>query len=199
MQIKSGIYAITAPSGHRYIGSSLNIPKRWGKHRTMLKRGEHHCPGLQAAWRKYDVGISFSVLLICSGSELIFFEQRAIDILKPKYNAARIAGTRAGVKWSLEARARLKAQRNTPEAIAVYREAALRRGPMSAEQKAKISATLATPEVQKKLSIAHSGKFPSAETRAKLSAAHMGNKSWTGRRHSPETRAKMSRAHFARS
>lgn len=50
------------------------------------------------------------------------------------------------------------------------------------------------PEISAKLSAAGMGRTPTAETRAKLTAAKTGNKNWLGRKHTAETRAKMSRA-----
>ncbi len=50
----SGIYSIThIVSGKRYIGSSVNILRRWNAHRSALNR--HICdnPHLQNSWDKY--------------------------------------------------------------------------------------------------------------------------------------------------
>lgn len=52
-----------------------------------------------------------------------------------------------------------------------------------------------TEEMRKRMSQSHLGKFPSAETRAKLSLARMGNKNNFGHKASEETREKMRLAH----
>ena len=50
----SGIYSIThIASGRRYIGSSVNIKRRWNAHRSALNRGINDNPHLQNAWIKY--------------------------------------------------------------------------------------------------------------------------------------------------
>lgn len=46
-----GVYAIcNTLTGKRYIGSSININRRWTAHRCNLRRGSHHSDGLQADW-----------------------------------------------------------------------------------------------------------------------------------------------------
>lgn len=50
------------------------------------------------------------------------------------------------------------------------------------------------PLYRKRNSEARKGRKLSDETRAKMSAAQMGNKKWCGKHHTPETRAKMSAA-----
>jgi len=52
--IISGIYSITQLStGKRYIGSSVNIKRRWNSHKSALNRGINDNPHLQNAWKKY--------------------------------------------------------------------------------------------------------------------------------------------------
>ena len=62
-----GIYSITnTENGKRYIGSSVNIPKRWNLHRWRLDKGEHHSPHLQNSWKKRGAeAFKFEVLLKC--------------------------------------------------------------------------------------------------------------------------------------
>ena len=50
----SGIYSITCvPSGRRYIGQSVNIPRRWRNHKSQLRAGKASNLILQRAWDKY--------------------------------------------------------------------------------------------------------------------------------------------------
>jgi hypothetical protein len=60
----------------------------------------------------------------------------------------------------------------------------IKRGPRSAQARTNMAAA-------GKLRI---GQFVSAETRAKMSAAHKGNQTWLGRKHSAETKKKISSA-----
>jgi hypothetical protein len=51
---QGGIYAVRhVASGKLYIGSAVDILKRWGEHRYHLDRGTHHSRYLQRAWRKH--------------------------------------------------------------------------------------------------------------------------------------------------
>jgi hypothetical protein len=49
-----------------------------------------------------------------------------------------------------------------------------------------------------KISALHTGRKRSAETRAKMSAAQMGNKKFLGKTHTPEVRARIAAAHRGR-
>lgn len=89
----SGIYSITSPSGNQYIGSAVSFRLRWNKHRSRLRAGTHHCAPLQASWEKYgEENFKFEVLIVCTRENLLFYEQSAIDILRPRYNVAKTAG-----------------------------------------------------------------------------------------------------------
>lgn len=61
-----GIYAITCTiNGKIYIGSSNDINRRWGEHRSLLKNGKHSNPHLQKCWNKYGSDyFIFSILEI---------------------------------------------------------------------------------------------------------------------------------------
>jgi hypothetical protein len=51
--MKCGIYQILCQNGHRYVGSSTDITKRWTVHKCFLRQGKHHSQALQQAWVKY--------------------------------------------------------------------------------------------------------------------------------------------------
>ena len=109
----SGIYIIrNTANGNEYVGSAVSIARRWGVHKHHLRNGKHHCAHLQRAWDKYgEDAFAFVRLLLCPRDMLIFFEQRAIDILEPTYNSARIAGSSLGVKARPEVREALSARK----------------------------------------------------------------------------------------
>jgi len=105
--MNSGIYTITSPSGNKYVGSAVNFKARWRQHRHELRRGTHFNNGLQRASSKYGIeNLSFKPILVCAVGDLLFFEQRAIDILKPQYNACRTAGSQLGRKHRPESNAK---------------------------------------------------------------------------------------------
>ena len=50
-----GIYKIiNKVNGKYYVGSSLNINKRWSVHKSALSKNKHHNDHLQNAWNKVD-------------------------------------------------------------------------------------------------------------------------------------------------
>lgn len=91
---QSGIYSITSPSGKRYVGSAVNIRRRWHTHRAHLKKGKHHCRALQRAYDKYAGDLVYSVLVLCPKEDLIKEEQFQMDIagVGTLYNSAPKAG-----------------------------------------------------------------------------------------------------------
>lgn len=59
-----GVYAIhNTITDWRYIGSSLDVERRWQEHRVLLRQGRHHNHALQAAWRRHGED-SFVFVLI---------------------------------------------------------------------------------------------------------------------------------------
>lgn len=80
-----GIYKITCKStGKFYIGSSINIEKRWREHAAQLKNGRHHSILLQRAWDKYGVSdFIFEVVEETDRQTLLNREQFYLDSLKP--------------------------------------------------------------------------------------------------------------------
>lgn len=191
----SGIYAIrNGLNGKAYIGSALNMRKRWSLHRSLLTRGTHHAQPLQRAWAKYgEASFVFEVLEVISDpTALIEREQVWLDGALAEgraYNAAKVAGSRLGMKSPAETRAKIAAKARgrtpTPEARAKMRAAALARSPEVAERIAASRPSLVhTDETKARVSAKLRGIRRSPETRAKMSAAS------TGRKHSPETTAK---------
>jgi len=164
---QSGVYQIAnLANGKLYIGSALDLARRWKKHQTDLARGEHHNRILQYAWNKYGTAaFVFRPLLTCQKSMLRFYEQQLLDKARPEYNICMDAKTRLGVKSPPETGAKISAalrgKRASPET----------RAKMSRDRKGcRLSA-----EHRAKISLAGMGRRPTEETRRKLSAAAMGN------------------------
>ena len=102
---RSGIYEILCiPTGKRYIGSAIDLRCRLRDHRAYLRRSNHHNRYLQRAWNKYGENkFVFRILLYCHKADLIFYEQRAIDLYqvfdsKQGYNLSPTAGSQLGYK-----------------------------------------------------------------------------------------------------
>lgn len=107
----SGIYAIVAPSGSRYIGSAVRIAHRWRIHKSDLRLGKHANPGLTRAFRKYGLdALRFEVVEFCTPSELLNREQFHIDTTpkRKRFNCLLIAGSNLGAKRTPEQRERMR-------------------------------------------------------------------------------------------
>lgn len=182
---KSGIYKIeNSINGHKYIGSAINIKRRWKYHLTSLRNGTHHSQYLQRAWNKYgEDSFVFSILIECCSADLIESEQRFIDNDNPEYNMCLVAGSPLGYKHTKETRAKVSAS------LIGNKRAA---GHKHTEEWKKNNSRLM-------MGNKHSlGIKQSEETKRKKSIActgkHLGSKPWLGRTHTEETKRKMSKA-----
>lgn len=172
----SGVYSITNTlNGHVYIGSAVNISRRWSQHTLLLNRNCHHSGHLQNAWNKYGSdNFEFTVLEYCEIDYLTRCEQFYIDSEYPAYNMSPTAGSNLGIKFSVEARANMS-------------EAHLGK-----------SGRKHTEATRLKISEAHKGMHPSVEARANMSEVQKGNTNSLGYTHTDAARANMSLAAMGR-
>lgn len=93
-------------TGDFYIGSSVNYNYRKWIHLHDLRKGKHHSPILQNSWNKHgESAFIFGVVEeIEEKEELIEREQHYLDVLNPKYNICKLAGSTLGVKHTYKAR-----------------------------------------------------------------------------------------------
>jgi group I intron endonuclease len=101
----SGIYKIQSikKPNRCYIGSAVNITKRWGHHLQELRINKHGNKKLQNHFNKYgESDFQFSVLVGCDKVDLIKTEQYFIDSYKSWFNICPTAGSQLGVKRSEE-------------------------------------------------------------------------------------------------
>lgn len=187
--IVSGIYRIrNVISGTFYIGSSESVYRRFEAHRRHLRSGKHKNRGLQQSWVKHgEEAFRFEIIVRADPADLREVERR---MLVPLLNHPKCC--------------------NMHDETFVYPRTGTKH---SEATKAKISA-----KVQAALAAGKGGKFiPSAETRAKMSAANRGNpgpkghvrseehrqrlseankgnQNWLGKKHSEEAKAKMGKA-----
>ena len=77
-----GIYKIENTKNNKiYIGSSINIEKRFYKHLWMLKKGIHDNNHLQNSFNEYGENyFSFSILELCSEPDLVKRENFYIEL-----------------------------------------------------------------------------------------------------------------------
>lgn len=77
MEIKSGVYKIVnIVNGKFYVGSSININKRWGEHKRSLRKNCHNNDFLQKSWNKHgEINFKFEILeIVIDETELILRE-----------------------------------------------------------------------------------------------------------------------------
>lgn len=177
----AGVYAITSQDGRRYIGSAVNIEKRWKEHRRGLSAGTHHSRFLQRAWNKRGPGaFAFSVLLLCDRGNVLFYEQRCLDAFAPEYNTAPTAGSQLGYRHSAESRARMSASRPRDFSPMKGRNhTAEARARISANRKGKGGGPR-TPERLAKISAALKGRVITDEQRHRIAATLRGTSTGRG-------------------
>jgi group I intron endonuclease len=217
--IISGIYEIrNTKNGHCYIGSSIDIKRRWIEHTRFLDRNNHHSCYLQFAWQKYGKeSFSFLVIEPCECNSLIAREQFYIDTLHPEYNIVQNAGSTLGRKFTDEtkrkmseiAKGRVMSEEHKHKIslalkgrivseLSIAKTVARNRLGQSEETKRKISESHKgkhlSDEHKRKLSIAGKGRVFSEEHRHRIGQAQIGNKRGLGHHPTDEARKKMSDA-----
>lgn len=109
---KSGVYRwINNFNGDCYVGSAVDLNKRL-YHYYSLKLMELYLKErksyIYSALIKYGYSnFSLEILEYCESSKVIEREQYYIDLLSPKYNLLKIAGSRLGIKHSEDTREKM--------------------------------------------------------------------------------------------
>jgi group I intron endonuclease len=196
MQLNTGIYEIkNTTNGKRYIGSAIDFQTRFKAHLNALRKNKHPNRHLQFAWNKYgEQAFVFNVILYCSSQNLLFYEQRALDVYNTLYNLAPTAGSQLGVHFSDEGKANIsKAKKG---------KSITKPPPRSDEHRAAISKALKgkklSEETRRKMSEAQKNtvrKPRSEETKRKISESRKGIPPWNKGRigvYSEETLARIS-------
>ncbi len=204
----SGVYTITCTANGRvYVGSSINIEKRFAYHVWQLRSGVHENRHLLNAWNKYgEAAFVFRMIEAVPGPDrLIEREQFWMGRLSPGrtgFNIRQVADSNLGLKHSEETKRKISdSQRGQ------------KRGPISEEHKRKLNDAWRgqkhSEETKQKLSEINHGRKHSEESRRNMSAAHLGkktgprseehqrklNEAHRGQKRSEESKRKMSEAH----
>jgi group I intron endonuclease len=109
----SGIYQIQSKihPDKIYIGSAVDIDRRWKEHLNSLRIGNHHSHKLQRYYNKYKDSLQFSIIFVCPKETLIENEQKFIDKLNPYFNECKVAGSQLGLKRSEEFKKKMSKKR----------------------------------------------------------------------------------------
>lgn len=181
----SGIYLIISilkPS-KIYIGSAIDLEHRKRQHFHLLKYNKHFNKKLQNHYNKYgESDLQFSILLGCDKEDLIKIEQYFIDILKPWFNNAPIAGSNLGMKHSKKTRKKISM-------IQIGRK-------LSEEHKRKIGegnkGKILSEKTKQKIGLGNKGKIRTEAIKRKWSESHKGLKNNLGKKRSEESKKKQS-------
>lgn len=181
--MNTGIYQITnLQNGKCYVGSAASFTKRWKEHVRQLSNGNHHSTVMQRAWNKYgEAAFEFKKLLVCAKADLIWYEQRAIDVLKPAYNICKVAGSVLGYRHTDEAKtaAAERARGNTNRRGRKELQEVCDR--ISAGRKGKGIGRVFDAETREKIAAAQRGRTLTEEQKEHLRKIN------TGKKQSPET------------
>jgi group I intron endonuclease len=171
----SGIYCIrNIQTGSEYIGSSVDVHKRWNTHKWNLEKRHNLNPHLQNAWNKYGEN-AFIFEVIEETTNLNNREMYWINERKPKMNCTNVIlrndPDEFGFTRSEETRKKIS------EA-----QLGISRRPLTDAEKKKLSESLKgksgywkgkkfSDETKKKLSLVHAGKPHTEEHKQNLSEA----------------------------
>lgn len=211
MEMKTGTYRIRSKrkSQKCYIGSAINIHKRWREHLNDLRNERHKNKKLQFHFNKYgEADLQFTVLCGCDPADLLSQEQFYIDAFNPWFNVCPTAGNSLGRKLSEATKKKISDSHKgkhtgrpmSEETRRKLREAQKNRKPMSEETREKIREKArgrkASEETKRKLSLARKGRKLNSEVYEKIAAKLRGRVGPNfGKRQSEETKKKISEAH----
>lgn len=173
--MRSGIYGIRNKLNQKiYVGSAVDVKKRWSTHLTVLKQGKHHSHRLQKAWDKFgQENFEWVILQKCRVENLIRYEQQWLEFYqsansKHGYNILSIAGSPLGSKRTPEVKLKMSeiARRRNydPEYNAMITARAKKQWQDPAFRKKTTS-----PEAREKAAAKLRGRPMAEETKQKLS------------------------------
>ena len=174
----AGVYVIrNLENGRRYVGSSIDIERRRREHERHLSTGRHHSKFLQRSWNKSGASaFEFKTILHCSPDMCVFYEQRAMDSLRPEYNTVPVAGSQLGYKHTEATKEKMsKARRKDFSPMTGRRHTEETKRRISENRKGK-GGTGWTQERKDKISAANCGRIVTPEHRAAISKTLMGHK-----------------------
>lgn len=162
----AGIYLISnTVTGRVYVGSSRNISRRFGEHRTRLTRGVHINSKLQASWNKHG-NAAFEFSIIASALDVDHIEELeqhfidSFDAVSNGYNLSPVAGNTAGWRANDEQRANMsKAAKLRDHTVQI---AAMKKAAQGKKRPA---------HVIEAMKFGRAAKGISEETKAKMSAS----------------------------
>jgi group I intron endonuclease len=164
---QAGIYQIkNTINGKIYVGSSVDLRRRFREHRRLLLNNTHHSIILQNAVNCYGIkSFIFETIELCSPNNLITREQYYIDSLNPAYNVCKVAGNTLGREHTAKSKNKMSVSKKGKPGTRTGAQ-------LSQETKNKIAKShLGKPSWNK-------GKTHSPDTINKMKVSHSGQKAW---------------------
>lgn len=117
---EAGVYSIrNTVSGKIYIGSAINLSRRFSEHFRMLKRGKHENDHLQKSWNKHGhENFEFVIEEVCLADDAVVREQFYLDRYREgvgwdnMYNIQPTAQSRLGFCHSEESLNKMRKQQS---------------------------------------------------------------------------------------
>lgn len=213
----TAVYAIEHVSTKRcYVGSALDVARRWDAHRSMLRRGIHDNTHLQNAWNAYGSNeFAWKILEVVDDVESLLgreqFWMDSLCALEPLagFNVCSRAGSRRGIPHSAATKKRIAAsqrgRKHRPETIAKMKSHKGRERSwtkLSEADVVEIKARLRAGETQNRVAVDYRvARSTIGAIRCGVIWEHVGglvaeNSRWRPGRHlSDETKAKIGNAH----
>lgn len=188
----SGIYKIQSIGRPErcYIGSAVNIRKRWINHLSLLRRNAHHSIKLQNHYNKYgEDDLTFSIVELCLPDFLTAIEDKYFHPL-PWFNIHPSARSARGVKRrpeSIDKMRRAKTGKKMTEdqrlrmiaSVTGIKRTEETKQRMSAWQKGKKKGPM-PDAIRQKMSESHKGTTKPFDVRRKMSES--GKRAWITRK-----------------
>ena len=187
--IKAGIYfIINLLNGMIYVGSSINLLKRWKEHLYSLDLNSHPNRHLQRAWNKYGSEVfQFTIVEIVEDiSKLLKIEQLWIDASnccnrEVGYNLNPTAGSLLGFRWPEGTNWQIGRKLSDDHKLNMSlsrkgfrhsEEAKLKMSISKIGNKLKLGLKQSKEEIEKRInSLKRNGYKPSVETKLKISVS----------------------------
>jgi len=186
----TGIYKIVnIITGKVYVGSAININRRWSTHRMKLKENKHHSIKLQNSVNKHGINnFIFEVIEECYQNIMIEREQYWIDSLDSYnngYNSNPKAGSSLGrTPWNKGLKGVHKMSEETKQKMSEAKKGKQK----TEETKQKMSEAMKG----NKHGVGNKGKERTDDQKKIISMNKKGHTYNLGRKHSEETKKKIS-------
>lgn len=174
-----GIYAIiNNVNGKQYIGSTVNINKRFIEHKYGLRANRHFNQHLQRAWNKYgEKAFEFKVLQTCLVDELLDVEQNWIDCKDDLYNICPFAHSTLGRELTEEHKRKISQTNMGHPVTDEMREKFKQNYASNNKIKEYIQSKKGDSEYWESIGFTWKGKKHSEESRKKMSESNKGRTS----------------------